>query len=154
QRHGCEADLTSPGEIAAAAAAGFDLSRALYGGPGKGEEEYRAAIRAGIAQISVESAVGLERLSGASRSEGARVKALLRINPHSPPKAKLAMSGVASQFGFEEDELRRDGRDLLRLAGESVSVAGIHLYWGTQIAEPEALLASFEKTVEIAEELA
>ncbi len=154
RRHGCEADLTSPGEIGAAVAAGFDLSRALYGGPGKGEEEYRTAIRAGIGQFSVESAVDLERLAAASRSEGTSVKALLRVNPHSPPKAKLAMSGVASQFGFEEDELRRDGREILRLAGGTLSVVGLHLYWGTQIAEPEALLASFEKTVEIAEELA
>jgi len=32
---GCRADLTSPGEIEAALAAGFDLSKALYGGPGK-----------------------------------------------------------------------------------------------------------------------
>ncbi len=153
RQHGCEADLTSPGEIAAAVAAGFDLSRALYGGPGKSEDEYREAIRSGIVHFSVESAVDLERLSAAARSAECQVRALLRINPHSPPQAKLAMSGVASQFGFEEDELRRDGRELLRLAGRAVSIAGLHLYWGTQIAEAEALLASFSKTVEIAEEL-
>lgn len=152
-QQGCEADLTSPGEIAAAVAAGFDLSRALYGGPGKSEDEYREAIRAGIAHFSVESAVDLERLSAAARAAECQVRALLRVNPHSPPQAKLAMSGVASQFGFEEDELRRDGRELLRLAGGEVSIAGLHLYWGTQIAEAEALLASFAKTVEIAEEL-
>lgn len=152
RRHGCEADLTSTGEIAAAAAAGFDLSRALYGGPGKGEAEYREAIRAGVVQFSVESAADLERLSAAARASGVPARALLRVNPHSPPQAKLAMSGVASQFGFEEDDLRRNGRALLRLAGGAVSVVGLHLYWGTQIADPAALLASFAKTVEIAEE--
>lgn len=151
---GCEADLTSPGEIAAAVAAGFDLSRALYGGPGKSEDEYREAIRSGVVHFSVESRVDLERLSVAASTSGIRAKALLRVNPHSPPQAKLAMSGVASQFGFEEEELRRDGRDLLRLAGESVAVVGLHLYWGTQISDPEALLASFSKTVEMAEEFA
>lgn len=153
-RSGCEADLTSPGEIAAAREAGFDLSRALYGGPGKSEEEYAGAIRSGLSRFSVESSLDLARLSSAAEKAGVRVEVLLRLNPHSSPKAKLAMSGVASQFGFEEDELRARGAELLRGTGKRVSVVGFHLYWGTQIAESGALLASFEKTVELAGELA
>ena len=151
---GCEADLTSPGEVAAALAAGFDLSRALYGGPGKSEAEFRGAIHAGLRHFSIESEPDLARLSSASESTGCSVRAILRINPNSAPKAKLAMSGVASQFGFEEDELRNRGRAILQSAGNRVAVAGFHIYWGTQIGEPEALLASFEKTVEIADDLA
>lgn len=150
---GCEADLTSPGELAAARAAGFDLSRALYGGPGKGVEEYDAAIAGGVRHFSIESRTDLRRLSSAAADRACQVKVLLRINPHAAPKAKLAMSGVASQFGFEEDELRSQGPEILREAGEQVDIVGFHLYWGTQIGEVEALLASFEKTVEIADEL-
>lgn len=152
-RSGCEADLTSPGEIAAAQMAGFDLSRALYGGPGKSEDEYASAIAAGITHFSVESCLDLARLSAATELAEVPVRALLRLNPQSAPKAKLAMAGVASQFGFEEDEIRAEGRSLLRDLGPLVSVVGLHLYWGTQIGEVEALLASFEKTVELAEEL-
>lgn len=153
-RLGCEADLTSPGEIAAAREAGFDLSRALYGGPGKGEGEYAAAIAAGIAHFSVESVIDLGRLSDAADRAGRAVKALLRINPGTPPRAKLAMAGVASQFGFEEDELRREGRAIRRLAGAKVSLAGLHLYWGTQVADAASLLDSFETTFAIAGEVA
>lgn len=153
RQQGCEADLTSPGEIAAAREAGFDLSRALYGGPGKSEAEYGEALLAGVRQFSVESSLDLERLATAARAAGLMARALLRVNPHSPPQAKLAMSGVASQFGFEEDELRLRGRALLESVAEGVSVVGLHLYWGTQIADPAALLASFTKTVELAEEL-
>lgn len=151
---GCEADLTSLGEIEAAIAAGFDLSKALYGGPGKSEAEYDAAILAGLAQFSVESAEDLARLSTVAAERGVRVRALIRLNPHSPPHAKLAMAGVASQFGFEEDALRRGDHDLRSLAGDAVVLSGFHLYWGTQIADAESILASFAKTIEIVEDLA
>lgn len=154
RRSGCEADLTSPGELAAAKVAGFDLSRALYGGPGKGKEEFAEAIDAGVRHFSIESSGDLSRLSAAASASGVPVRVLLRINPNTAPKAKLAMSGVASQFGFEEEELRTLGPGVLAGAGKEVSVVGFHLYWGTQIGEVEALLASFEKTVELADELA
>lgn len=150
---GCRADLTSLGEVAAALEAGFDLSKALYGGPGKGISELTAAISAGLRHFSVESNNDLTHLAQAAESLTTPVKALLRLNPLSAPKAKLAMSGVASQFGFEEDVLRATGLETLSLAGEWVSVVGIHLYWGTQIGDPEALLACFTKTVGIAGEL-
>lgn len=154
RKQGCEADLTSPGELAAAREAGFDLSRALYGGPGKGVDEYTIAIGAGITCFSVESALDLERLAEAAQSAGKTVQALLRINPHTPPRAKLAMAGVASQFGFEEEELRLRGREIQRAAGRSVTLVGFHLYWGTQVADASSLLDSFETTLAIADSLA
>ena len=153
RQNGCRADLTSTGEIAAALAAGFDLSAALYGGPGKSVEELVSAINAGIRQFSVESENDLEALNMASDSAGKPVKALLRINPKQAPKAKLAMSGVASQFGFEEDYLRGEGINLMERVGEKVSVVGDHIYWGTQIGDVEALLNCFSETVRIASEI-
>ncbi|MAS92992.1 MAG: decarboxylase [Verrucomicrobiales bacterium] len=150
---GACADLTSPGEIRAAMEAGFDLSKALYGGPGKNEVEFLQAIGAGIRQFSVESEVDLRALSLAAERAGQLVRALIRINPAEPPKAKLAMSGVASQFGFEESYLRENGKSVLQLKSDLVTVEGVHIYWGTQIGDPEALLACFSKTISIAEEL-
>ncbi len=154
RRVGCEADLTSLGEIAAAREAGFDLSRALYGGPGKGEEEYIQAIQAGVGCFSVESSLDLERLSTAADRSATTVQALLRINPQTPPRARLAMAGVASQFGFEEEQLRREGSAIRQRAGARVELVGFHLYWGTQISDAGALLDSFETTLAIVNELA
>jgi len=151
RRAGCEADLTSPGELAAAYEAGFDFACALYGGPGKGEDELRHAIDTGVRHFSVESENDLAALRGAAEGADVEVKALLRINPGEAPRAKLAMSGVASQFGFEENVLRERGAAVVAAAGEHVRPVGIHIYWGTQIGETDALLASFAKTVEIAE---
>jgi len=153
KRGGCVADLTSQGEVAAARDADFDLSAALYGGPGKSERELAFAIASGIRNFSVESEHDLTHLAASATAAGVRVKALLRINPLEAPKAKLAMSGVASQFGFEEAELRENGRRIVGRAGESVSVVGIHIYWGTQIGDVDALMECFSQTVRIGEEL-
>lgn len=153
RRGGCVADLTSQGEIVAAREADFDLSSALYGGPGKNERELAFAIASGIRHFSVESENDLHHLNSAASNADVRVKAILRINPLEAPKAKLAMSGVASQFGFEETELRENGHRIVARAGESVSIVGIHVYWGTQIGDCEALMECFSHTVRIAEEI-
>jgi len=150
---GCRADLTSVGEIEAARLAGFDLREALYGGPGKSVDELAVALSVGIRQFSIESPSDLAALREAAEAQGVTVKGLIRINPHQIPRAKLAMSGVASQFGFEEDVLRESGKEILSHAGEKVEIVGVHIYWGTQIGDAEALASCFELTVQIAEEL-
>jgi diaminopimelate decarboxylase len=153
RRGGCRPDLTSPGEIAAAKEAGFDLAEGLFGGPGKSAGEYSLAITEGMRHFSIESARDLAALGEAATAAGTGVRALLRINPEEPPRAKLAMSGVASQFGFEEAELRSAGPALIEPSGEFVDVVGVHIYWGTQVGDAEALMACFESTVRIAEEI-
>ncbi|MEM9016249.1 MAG: hypothetical protein AAGC68_04495 [Verrucomicrobiota bacterium] len=153
RRGGCRADLTSVGEISSARSAGFDFSQALYGGPGKSIVELETAITAGIRSFSMESRHDLEALRAAAEKSQCKVRVLIRINPQDAPKAKLAMSGVPSQFGFEESELREKGIGALGELGEFVRLAGVHIYWGTQIAEAESLLDCFQLTVKIAEEV-
>lgn len=153
RENGARADLTSAGEIQAAREAGFDLGLALYGGPGKSIEELAHAVAEGVRHFSIESETDLAALNAASERYRTPVRALIRINPHQAPRAKLAMSGVASQFGFEEDFLRSQGRRVMDAVGAFVEIVGVHIYWGTQIGDAEALLACFEETVRIATEL-
>lgn len=153
RKGGCVADLTSQGEISAAREADFDFSTALYGGPGKSEREFAFAIGSGIRHFSVESEQDLIALNSAASSAREYVKAILRINPDAAPKAKLAMSGVASQFGFEESELLKNGIRIVSRAEEFVSIVGIHIYWGTQIGDAEALMDCFSETVRISEKI-
>lgn len=150
---GCRADLTSVGEIEASKAAGFDLKEALYGGPGKSVEELVMALSAGIRHFSIESPSDLAALGEAAEIQEVQVKGLIRINPHQVPKAKLAMSGVASQFGFEEDFLREQGKKVFSGKSDRVDIVGVHIYWGTQIGDADALFSCFELTVQLAEEL-
>jgi len=153
RRRGCRPELTSPGEVEAARIAGFELSDALYGGPGKGIEEWREALVAGVRCFSVESKHDLESLVAACREAGTTAQALLRVNPEQAPRARVAMSGVASQFGFEEAELLRSAHELME-AGPEVDLIGFHIYWGTQIGGAEALLESFSRALETMERLA
>ncbi|NNE91333.1 MAG: type III PLP-dependent enzyme [Verrucomicrobiales bacterium] len=147
---GAEADLTSPGEIEAATAAGFEFSKALFGGPGNGAEEIDAAIASGVRRFSIESWQDYEVIGAAAARANVLVQGLLRVNPAEPPKAKLAMSGVASQFGFEEEDLLENGSRRLGQFAEHVAVEGIHIYWGTQVGGPEELAACFENAVQAA----
>jgi diaminopimelate decarboxylase len=111
------------------------------------------ALVRGVRRFSVESWHDLEMLSRAARSTGTKARALLRVNPAEAPRAKLAMTGVASQFGFEEEDLRDGGAERLVEAAGPVAVEGVHIYWGTQIGGPEALLECFRAAVLAAERI-
>ncbi len=152
-RNGCEADLTSAGEIAAAIEAGFDLSNALYGGPGKSVGEIDFAIENGIRQFSIESWTDLSIISSAAEKADVTVRGLFRVNPLEAPKAKLAMSGVASQFGFEEDCLLGANPCRMQDIKGIVDIVGVHIYWGTQVGGPDELLACFTSAVETAQKI-
>lgn len=149
--NGCQADLTSPGEIEAAKLAGFAVDKALYGGPGKNAHEIHDALTAGIRSFSVESWHDLSEIAAAARQAGVKVRCILRINPLDPPKAKLAMAGVASQFGFEEGSFQVADRSKLRDVEDVISVEGTHIYWGTQMSDVDALTACFQSGVQTAE---
>lgn len=152
--NGCMVDLTSVGEIRAATAAGFRGSEALFGGPGKSADEVDTALSCGICNFSIESWHDLAVIGRAARSRGLKVRGLFRINPSEPPRARVAMSGVASQFGFEEVDVVSHARDRMAEFQDAVEMQGIHVYWGTQIDGHEVLGAAFASALETAERVA
>jgi amino acid adenylation domain-containing protein len=151
-RAGCGAEVSSVGELAVALAAGCPGERILYTGPAKTRDEVARALEAGVSTFSVESWGDLERLERTAGESGRQVRVLLRVNPREAPRAGLAMTGVDSQFGFEEDDLLEGGD---RLAGLSprVEVLGLHIYFGSQIGGAEALAAAFGSAIEVSERL-
>jgi len=130
KEQGCGAEVSSLGELAVASAAGVDPARTLFGGPGKTSDEMTAAVAAGVRHFSCESWVDVQRLDAVARGGGVRVQVLLRINPAVPPQARLAMTGVPSQFGFEEEALIAPAIPDLR----ATDLVGVHVYYGTQIS--------------------
>lgn len=146
---GCHGEISSLGELRAAQAAGFAPAQLLFGGPGKTTEEITAALAAGITRFSCESLTDLRRLHAAAKAAGARPEVLLRVNPTQAPQAKLAMTGVESQFGFEEEILLRQTADIKALA-DRVQLVGGHVYFGTQIAA-ETLPATTRAALDTAE---
>lgn len=143
---GGRAEITSEGELAAALSAGHDLSQALYGGPGKKRTEILAAVAAGVRWFSCESWTDLQRLSDAATETTIELQILLRVNPAEAPNARLAMTGVESQFGFDEGLLLvPEAQEKVRLPG--ICLRGVHVYFGTQVASVEALTANTQRAL-------
>lgn len=150
---GCRAEISSPGELRSALDAGFAPAQMLYGGPGKTSYEIGLALAAGVTCFSCESWVDLARLKDAARTHRRRLSVLLRVNPAVAPQASLSMSGVESQFGFDEDQLLA-GAQALALDDDSLELMGIHVYYGTQMKDANAILAAMERAIETAERIA
>lgn len=152
-RHGgAGAEITSEGELAAARQAGFDLREALFGGPAKTEAAIHAALAAGVRWFSCENWSDLARVAGLSAAAGVVSQVLLRVNPAGAPSARLAMTGVASQFGFEEEELLAP-EARTRLQHPGLRVRGIHVYFGTQVADVAALADNTRRALAVAARL-
>ncbi|MES2595420.1 MAG: type III PLP-dependent enzyme [Verrucomicrobiota bacterium] len=146
---GGRAEITSKGELAAALAAGFAGGQILFGGPGKTTEELDAALAAGVRLFSSESLRDLATLSEACARHDAEVEVLLRVNPEEAPDARLAMTGVESQFGFAESILLNPAvRSQIMLP--RLSIAGVHIYFGTQVAGVSALVTNTRRALECA----
>ena len=149
---GCGAEITSEGELTAARQAGFDLREALFGGPAKTEVAIRAALAAGVRWFSCENWSDLDRVARLAAGEGAIAQVLLRVNPAEAPTARLAMTGVASPFGFEETELLvPEARKRLQHPG--LRVRGLHVYFGTQVADVAALAENTRRVLDLAARL-
>ncbi len=147
---GCRAEITSQGELAAAQVAGFTGAQMLFGGPGKTREEIITAIQAGIRLFSCESFRDLALLASLAAAEKITFQVLLRVNPAEAPDARLAMSGVESQFGFEES-LLTDPAARQRVLLPGLDVCGIHIYFGTQVAGVDAVVANTRRAIAAAE---
>ena len=149
KEQGCGAEVSSDGELHAALEGGADPAGLLYGGPGKTSAEVTAAVAAGVRYFSCESWLDVGRVDAVARDAGVRVQVLLRINPSVPPQARLAMTGVASQFGFEEEALVRASVPDLR----ATDLVGVHVYYGTQMTA-DTLVATTASAFEAAERVA
>ncbi|GEP44966.1 type III PLP-dependent enzyme [Brevifollis gellanilyticus] len=146
---GGRAEITSEGELIAALNAGFSGEQILFGGPGKTAKELDAAINAGVRMFSSESLRDLGLLSEACARHDIEVDVLLRVNPEEAPDARLAMTGVESQFGFAEPILLNPSvRSQVMLP--RLRIIGVHIYFGTQVAGVEALVTNTRRALECA----
>lgn len=149
RKQGVCAEITSEGELMAAQNAGFNDGIVL-GGPGKTEKVIQTALNQRVRTFSCESFTDAARISKLAWQAGVEVSLMLRVNPAQAPDARLAMSGVESQFGFDEALLLADGAaERLRLP--NVTLKGVHVYFGTQVASVEALAKNTRCALETAE---
>jgi diaminopimelate decarboxylase len=145
---GCQAEISSPGELDAALQAGFPAAGIFYTGPGKRDEDIARALAAGVREFSVDSPNALDQLDRLGRAAGTAIRALIRVNPPVPPVgAGLAMTGGPTQFGVDLGWLLEQPR--LFESREYAQVAGVHLYMGSNLSQESALLAMFQYGLDV-----
>jgi diaminopimelate decarboxylase len=144
------ADVSSLGELEAALQAGFRTREIAFVGPGKTEEEIRAAVSAGVYAIAAESARELEIIESVGRDLSMSVNVLLRINTLEKPSSPEMMVGGPSKFGFDEETVIREvGKIRLR----SARLAGIHVYSASQVLDSGFLAKHLDYVADLAVEL-
>lgn len=150
---GTRAEVSSPGELAAAVQAGFPAGELLYTGPAKRDSDLAAAVLAGVREFSVDSPHGLRQLDRIAAGHGTTVRCLLRINPARPvPGVGLAMTGTPSAFGADQSWV--DAQPQLFAGLDHVDLAGLHLYLATNIGSEDHLVDQFTLAVEVAGQVA
>lgn len=140
---GAGADIVSGGELVAALRAGVAPGKIVYSGVGKTDAEIAAALDADIAQINVESASELARISALAGQRGARARMALRLNPDVGGAAfdKTTTGRSRDKFGILEG-------DLLFLyaqaaADPNLEPVGVSVHIGSQILSLEPFERAF-----------
>ncbi len=151
---GAGMDVVSGGELHRARSAGAAMSRIVYAGVGKTDEEIREAIGAGIGWFNIESEAEFENIVAIARRLQATPRAALRINPDVDPKThvKTTTGKKETKFGVDLDRARhffdRYGKD------PHVRLSGLHLHIGSPVYTVDPYVEAIHKALGLVEELA
>ncbi len=144
-------DVASAGELRVALDAGADPVEISFAGPGKGADELRQAVAAGIL-INIESPREIRELAAIRAATGCAARIAVRVNPDFELKSSgMKMGGGARQFGVDAEQVP----ELLAEIGRSGLVfEGFHLFAGSQNLRAEAIVEAQLKSYELAVDLA
>jgi diaminopimelate decarboxylase len=153
-RSGLGADVASGGELATAQRAGVPSDRIVMTGPGKRDDELRAAVVAGIRAITVESQGELGRLEAIARDLGRRQPIMLRAavsQGQRLERVRLVGDDGAGKFGMDAADLV----DAARRAAHSahVELLGLHVFGASNVLDAPALVEHVRSTSRAAAEL-
>ncbi len=152
---GLGADVASGGELETARRAGIDPATVVMTGPGKRDDELRAAVLAGIRAITVESPGELARLEAIAAREGAVVPLLLRASVPAHvglERVRLVGDDGAGKFGMDSDDL--DTCAELAIRSPHLDLLGLHAFGASNVVDADALSDHIERTIQLARSLA
>ena len=142
-RLGAGADTVSEGEIRRALAAGIPADRIVFSGVGKTAAELTFALKAGVAQINVESEPELRLLSALAAVIGVKPAVAIRVNPDvgAGGHAKISTGKSENKFGVSLAEAER----LYAVAAgdDALAIVGLACHIGSQITDLAPLEAAF-----------
>jgi diaminopimelate decarboxylase len=152
---GLGADVASGGELRQALRAGFAADRIVFTGPGKRDEELRAAVEAGVRVVTVESVGELRRLARIAEALGRPQPILLRAAVSEAARlerVRLVGDDGAGKFGMDAADLRVAAAEAV--ASSWLEPLGLHAFGASNLLDAGALAAHVDATVEAAAELA
>jgi diaminopimelate decarboxylase len=150
---GAGADTVSEGEVRRALAAGIPADRIVFSGVGKARREIEFALKAGVAEINVESEPELNLIADVAASLGLRAKVAFRVNPDvaAGGHAKIATGKAENKFGVSFAEAAR----LYANASNSAHLdpIGVACHIGSQITDLAPMREAFTKMRGLVEQL-
>jgi diaminopimelate decarboxylase len=154
-RLGLGADVASGGELETVRRAGIAADRVVMTGPGKRDDELRAAVDAGIRAVTVESPGELDRLEAIAAASGRRQPVLLRAAVSEGDRlerVRLVGDDGAGKFGMDAADLARSAR---RVADSAhLELLGLHAFGASNVLDAGGLVDHVRATVQTARRLA
>ncbi len=141
-------EVVSLGELNKLVKNNIPLSKALFVGPAKKDNELEYAIKNDIGLIIVESKNELLKITKITKKLNTNIKILLRINPHFNASATINMSGI-TQFGLEKDI----AIEILKDSYKNINILGVHFYLGTNILDKEQIIVNIKNILAISDEI-
>jgi len=154
-RLGLGADVASDGELAAVRRAGIGADRIVMTGPGKRDDELRAAVVAGIRAVTVESPGELARLESIAAEVGRVQPVLLRaaVTEHARlERVRLVGDDGAGKFGMDALDLEASASHAA--ASPHLDLLGLHAFGASNVLDAGALLEHVASTADTARRLA
>ncbi len=154
-RLGLGADVASGGELATVARAGIAPEHVVMTGPGKRDDELRAAVHAGVRAVTVESPGELGRLEAIAAEAGRRQPVLLRAAVSEEARlerVRLVGDDGAGKFGMDAGDLAVSARRAA--ASPHLDLLGLHAFGASNVLDAAALVAHVAATVRAARRLA
>ncbi|MCB2045665.1 MAG: pyridoxal-dependent decarboxylase, exosortase A system-associated [Novosphingobium sp.] len=144
-------DIASGGELAILREGGIDPALVSFAGPGKRDEELRAAIAAGVT-LNLESEAEAERALRIAEELAISPRLAIRVNPDFELRGSgMKMGGGAKPFGIDADRVPALAR---RIIAAGAQWRGFHIFAGSQALSADALIEAQANTLALAARLA
>ena len=130
------------------------LSKVVFSGVGKTEEELLAALRTGILLFNIESEGELELLAECAKMLGTPAQVAFRVNPDVPAETHPYISTGLREHKFGVPISAARELYLQAARHEYLEVAGVSLHIGSQITDLTPFRMAMERAVELSSQLA
>jgi diaminopimelate decarboxylase len=146
---GLHLDVATGGGLFVALQAGFPPARIFFHGNNKSEAELRAALRAGVGRIAIDSREELDRLvvlvAEGLPAPSVHVRVTPGVEAHTHEYIETGTEDSKFGFGLESGEALAAVRRVV--ADQSLTFAGIHCHIGSQIFRLDSFARAIEKMV-------